>query len=189
MGEVVRERKALGPSVDDLEFLSDVYHSSASLLIARRLPVLADTLTGTDAEPVDVRLADDEYDQVGKAQQTDVLIERAKKLEDITYLDNSNMWRLRIEPIQSGVVRLAITGGAGGSDTKKSRFLEAGEVIEGKSGVIGAISSSPSLGGEIVFDHLGRERPLPLRRGVHITGLVSPETGEEQASLEILAKQ
>lgn len=189
IGEVVRERKELGPPTEDLEFLAAVHYQSASLLVARRLPDVAAGLNGPDAEAVDVRLSPDEYDQYLKALRMETLINRARNLGDTTYLDNSHMWRVRIEPFLSGAVELAVTGGGGSSGVKKSRMLEVGETIEGKSGVIGAIKASPSVGGEVIFDFPGEERPLPRRQGVHVTGLVSPDTGEEQASLEILARE
>jgi hypothetical protein len=67
-------------------------------------------------------------------------------------------------------------------------MLEEGEVIQGLSGAIGLIASAPEEGGELVMDFPGERRGLQIRQGIHITGLVSPETGDPQIDLQILMK-
>lgn len=188
MGEVVRERKKLGPSTPDMKFLAGIHYWSVDLLIARRVPEITSLMASHDAEPVSLRLSPEEYEQYVKAEQLATRIKRAEELEGIRYLDAGQNWRVRLEPFESGVVQWRASGGAGGGSGGKSRLLERGEVMEGRNGTIGAIDSVPAIGGELIMDFEGEERFLPLRKGIHVTGLVSPETGEPQADLQILEK-
>lgn len=115
---------------------------------------------------------------------------RTRQLEAKEYLGDIPHWRFRLEVIEAGVVEWKKMGAAGGGDEPKdSGILMPGEVVQGLSGAVGLIARAPESGGELVYDFPGETRkPWQIRQGMHITGLVSVETGEPNVDLQIFMK-
>jgi hypothetical protein len=189
LGNDVHMRKRLGPSTPRLILLGDVHEQTADILIAERLREVATVEDDISLEALTRRFTRAEQTQLAKARAMRSLIERVEELEGREYLGNDHIWRVRINPLESGVVGWKATGGGGNSGEGEMQMLKAGKVKEGMSGVVGSITSVPELGGELVMDFEGEDRLLPRRKGIHVTGLVSPETGDPQVDLQILAKK
>lgn len=187
IGHDVRARRQLGPSIPMMGLIAQAHVQTADILLAgqaqrTRLPY--------DAE-LESRFSDVSANltqrQLEAASDIYRLIEEARELEEREYLGESDPdFRVRIKALESGVVGWRASGSAGGSETKgETELLEEGEVREGKGGAIRSITSAPHLGGELVMDFAGRN---PVRKGIHVTGLVSPETGIQQVEMAILMK-
>lgn len=190
LGNDVRERRALGPPMPQLLLLAEVYEQSADILREEHMNLVSAVSANTELAALLRRFGGtDERVQMSRYEYTQALIAKAQKIDSREYLGNDHNWRFRIRPLVSEAVGWKVTGGGGNSGEGETLLLPTDEVREGRSGVVGSITSSTEVGGELVIDLPGKERILPRRRGVHITSLVSPQTGDAQVDLEILVKK
>ncbi len=189
LGNDVIARQKIGPSVTMMDLIAQAHEETADILHAEHMGRVADA-DERALEALAGEYEGAEHGQRSRAEDVRAKIGEARRLAGKEYLGNIPHWRFQLEVLRPGMVEWKKMGAAGGGDVAKdSAILSPGEVIHGLSGAVGRLSSAPETGGELVMDFPGEtKKPLQIRQGIHITGLVSPETGEPQVDLQIFMK-
>ncbi len=188
IGQDVRTRRELGPSVAIMQRTALVHEYISEVLRAKH------SRNGSFPFDVELDLLPVRADRSGQSHMEAAiaihrLIAAARDVEGRKYMGSDHNWRFRMEVLASEAVEWKKKGAAGGKGAvKNSRTLERGEIIHGLSGTVGLIASDPDAGGRLVMDFPGERRGFQTRQGIHITGLVSPETGEPNVDLQIMMR-
>jgi hypothetical protein len=136
------------------------------------------------------------FDQLLRSQQRHLaqaqigrsLLEELHQLEGKNYLRTASYGgrdnlRVRVIPLIPDAVRW--DSNEGWRNEPKSEMLSVGDAKEGRFGYNHLLISAPDLGGQLtMYDRTGHI----FYRPAMVTGLVSPETGEPQVELEVLAR-
>lgn len=185
----VHARRELGPSIATMQRTALIHEYIAEVLRARHShngPVPFDV----ELDLLPVRADKSGQSHMEAAIAVHRLMAAARGVEGRKYMGSDHNWRFRLEVLASDAVEWKKMGAAGGGDeAKHSRTLEQGEVVHGLSGTVGLIAAAPLVGGELAMDFPGKIRGLQTRQGIHITGLVSPQTGDPQVDLQIFARK
>ncbi len=189
IGRDVRARRQIGPSIQMMELIALAHEGTADTLHEEHMDRAADA----DERVFEALVREyegAEYGQRSQAEDMRARIGEARRLAGKEHLGNRPHWRFRLEALEADECGWKKMGAAGGGDeAKDSGILEPGEVIHGLSGAVGLITSAPESGGELVYDFPGEIRkPWQIRQGMHVTGLVSVETGDPNVDLQIFMK-
>ncbi len=190
IGQDVRERRQIGPSVTMMDLIAQAHEATADVLHAENMELVADA-DERALEALAGEYEGAEYAQRSQAEDMRARIGEARRIAGKEHLGNIPQWRFRLEVLEAGVVEFKKMGAAGGGNkAKDSGILKPGEVIQGLSGAVGLITSAPESGGELIYDFPGDvRRPWHIRQCMHVTGLVSVETGEPNVDLQVLMKR
>lgn len=187
IGNDVNRRRQIGPSIPTMELVAQANIQTADILLARQTQRTRVPFDMDHESPLSDYAARLTQRQLQAALDLRKLIEEAREIEEREHWGQGHPhFRVRIKALEPDAVGWRKSGSAGGSPTKgKQEILEPGEARTGRSGSIGSIASAPHLGGQLLMDFEGMN---PLRKGIYVTGLVSPDTGEPQVDLQILTK-
>lgn len=186
LGKDTQLRARLGVPTSQLRLEAAGADLHASEIIYAQLTELALVAGTVSCEAIIGRLSLPEQRQLVTAQVGRSLVSMVDEFESRRYLTpEPHSWGVRITPLFEDAVYWKVVSGWPKVRERESRTLQIGEIREGNTGFSGSIISAPAIGGQLVMYSGGN----PLERNmIYVTGLVSPQTGDPQAELEILAK-
>lgn len=190
LGEAVRLRARLGPPTAQLEDEEVEARKASEALVDYGLEKTSADLKVITARPLVDRLMRAQQLHLAETEVGRILVDRIHNLEGKNHLQTASYHRrdnlrVHIVPLVSDAVFWHVRSGWPKMRERETRMLEAGEEREGYVGALESLIAAPAVGGQLALAWGGSfiERNL-----VHATGLVSPQTGEPQVELEVLAR-
>ncbi|HEY5442164.1 MAG TPA: hypothetical protein VIJ68_01350 [Candidatus Saccharimonadales bacterium] len=190
LGEDVRLRAQLGPPTAQLEAEAIEARTAVGAIINYGYEKTVADLGVVTARPLVDRLLREQQRHLAKAQAGAVLLQRIKDLEGRTHLQKASDQRrddLRVRMVALVPYAVERHYEEGWFNERTSKTLQPGEELEGclRDLLDDSIISAPTVGGRLTMES---ERVFSWQSRT-VTGLVSPETGEPQVELEVLARR
>lgn len=189
LGEDVQLR-AKFPSTSWLQNEVTLGEDAAESIITRGMKALAADNVGFGSGLILGRLMAAEKRSLAATHIGNGLLDKIEQLERKSYLEaNPDEWRAHlgvlITPLVPDAVFWHVTSGWPRTRERETRMLHVGEERGGRFTMHDSFISAPDVGGQLTI--MAGWNMLE-GNGVTVTGLVSPETGEPQVDLEVLAR-
>jgi hypothetical protein len=190
LGKDVHMRAKLGLPTPQLRAEAAQAEEAAEAIISRGIRTLAAGDTAITRNLLLNRLMVAEQKSLATTRIGTTLLDNIEELENKPYLESDPCeWRahqkVTITPLVEDAVFWDVTSGWSRTRERGTRMLRVGEEREGRFTMHDSLISAPALGGQLTITS-GWNFLEGL--GVTVTGLVSPETGEPQVDLEVLAR-
>jgi hypothetical protein len=190
LGKDVRLRARLGPPTAQLRAQAAESEAAAQTIAKRAARNLLAGDTAVTRNMLLNRLMVAEQRSLATTQIGGILLTHIQKLERKNYLEADPLeWRshlaVRVTPLVPDTVFWKVDSGSRRRSERETRMLEVGEARQGRFTRTDSLISAPELGGQLTL-----MSGYSYLEGDHITviGLVSPQTGEPQVDLDVLAR-